>query len=219
MSKKLIDPDVLIIIFARAPILGQVKTRLIPCLGEQGATHLYQLLLDQTLKLVTASPLIKINLCLTPESDTTYFTQRFNLSTKVITKQKGNDLGARMYHAMTQGLVQYKKVILIGTDCPFMTQTDLSEAILALDHYQMVFSPAYDGGYVLVSAVNQLNNVFNSIDWGTAFVMSQTRVQLRQQHLLWHELKTQHDIDIEDDLKQLNNMAVFQDFYHFYDKK
>jgi len=167
--------DTLIIIFAREPVAGQVKTRLIPALGAEGACHLYQQLLEHTLNTCIQADLADIQLCITPESNTAYFNNLPHAKYFQLSMQTGNDLGTRMFNAMVSALNQYKKVILVGTDCPFLSADDLHQAIITLDNYDMVFSPAYDGGYVLVAGKTIKLEVFSDIDWGTEQVMQQTR--------------------------------------------
>jgi rSAM/selenodomain-associated transferase 1 len=204
--------DVLISIFARQPIVGQVKTRLIPALGAQGAMILYQELLNHTINTVVRADLSVIDLCITPESQPTFFTQHRESNSFSTTMQYGADLGQRMYYALMCALEKVNKVILIGTDCPFLSRVDLQQAINALDTYDMVFSPAYDGGYVLVGATKLDKCVFSAIDWGTPSVMAQTRQQLRQTNLSWHELAKQHDIDVPEDLVYLASLDMNNEF-------
>jgi len=211
-EKNTLHSDVLIRIFARQPVVGQVKTRLIPALGAQGAMILYQELLNHTINTVVHAELSAIDLCVTPESQPSFFTQHSDSKSFSITMQSGADLGQRMYHALDNALEKANKVIIIGTDCPFLNMVDLQQAIKALDSYDMVFSPAHDGGYVLVGASKLDKCVFSAIDWGTSAVMAQTRQQLRQTNLSWHELATQHDIDVPEDLVHLASLDMNEAF-------
>lgn len=204
--------DILIIIFAREPVTGQVKTRLIPALGEEGATSLYKQLLNVTIKNVIAADLSPVNLCITPDSRITFFSQMSCSASFELSVQVGNDLGERMYNALERALKNYSKAILIGTDCPFLSSDDLQQAISALDEHDMVFSPAKDGGYVLVGAKKVNPVIFEHIDWGTDKVMEKTRETLLKHHINWLELTEQHDIDVEDDLRKL---LLHNDFKHF----
>jgi rSAM/selenodomain-associated transferase 1 len=212
--KQLINtyPDAVIIIFAREPAVGQVKTRLIPALGKEAATELYRQLLNYTVQNTLSASLSSVKLCITPESNRQYFMQMECAAYFGLAEQEGNDLGRRMFNAMASALEQYSKVILIGTDCPFISHQLLKQAIDTLDNYDMVFSPASDGGYVLVGAKKILPEIFIDIDWGTDAVMQQSRIALSQSSLSWHELAVQHDIDIEDDLKYLALHNEFKGF-------
>ncbi len=202
--QKIFNTDSVIIIFAREPVAGQVKTRLIPALGDEGACQLYTQLLDHTLNTVIASVLADIIICITPESHQQYFLQMHQAQSFSVSVQYGNDLGARMHHALASALSHYSKAILIGTDCPFLSSKDLYKAMSALNDYDMVFSPAYDGGYVLVGAKKTDEALFLNIDWGSSEVMEQTRIRLQEYSILWYELEKQHDIDIAEDLSLLS---------------
>ena len=197
------NTDTAIIIFAREPVAGQVKTRLIPALGAEGACQLYTQLLEHTLHTMTHSFLADIIVCITPESEEQYFLQMPQAHLFFLSVQYGQDLGARMYNALASALKSYSKAILVGTDCPFLTPKDLQEAINALDHSDMVFSPAYDGGYVLVGAKKTHSKLFAHIDWGTEQVMEQTRTCLKKYGVSWQELSKQYDIDVAEDLPRL----------------
>ena len=206
-------PDTLIIIFAREPVIGQVKTRLIPALGKEGATELYRRLLDHTIEKVISSDLSPVNLSITPESHLKYFEQMSLFDHFKLTIQHGSNLGMRMYNALLAGLSDYSKVVLIGTDCPFLNADDFQQAIIALDDNDMVFSPAEDGGYVLVGAKKVLPGVFNFIDWGTDRVMEQSRLALINHQISWLELSEQCDIDVESDLRKLFLLDEFKELF------
>jgi len=213
MNKQLIlYPDSLIIIFAREPVVGQVKTRLIPALGQEGATELYTHLLTYALNNVITSNLSSVELCITPESQPDYFSHMSGYEHFDLSFQEGSDLGMRMYNALVQGLKQYSKVILMGTDCPFLTKDDLQEAITSLDTHDMVYSPASDGGYVLVGAKKVVPEVFENIEWGTDQVMIQSRQALIENQMSWQELSEQDDIDLQSDLIKLEQLNEFKDY-------
>ncbi len=212
-QNKLQYSDTQIIIFAREPVYGQVKTRLIPALGAAGATELYSALLDFTLKKIYTCQPASVCLCITPESRTAFFLDRYPFTELQITKQRGNDLGQRMSNALKQSLSHFSRAILIGTDCPFLNQSDLEQAFNALNTHDMVFSPARDGGYVLVGARRSVPGSFIGIDWGSEQVMRQTRKRLMELKISWQELAWQQDIDDENDLKYLQHVHEFSDAF------
>lgn len=206
------QPETLLIIFAREPVQGQVKTRLIPVLGRAGATELYRRLLDYTVVKMTTAALSPVQLCITPDSHAFYFDCITGAGQFDVSAQQGRDLGARMYNALVSGLKQYAKVILIGTDCPFIDIDELQLAIKMLDDNDMVFSPAFDGGYVLVGAKKVEQSIFNRIDWGSDKVMEQSRKAMSAHGIDWYELPKQNDIDVKEDLKCLLLHNDFKDF-------
>jgi rSAM/selenodomain-associated transferase 1 len=207
-SPDYLHPDTLIIIFARQPVAGQVKTRLIPFLGVEKATRLYQRLLATTLQLCqqpfsSGELLAPMQLNITPESNAAWFTDWDLASGVDIVFQSGQNLGTRMDNALKNALVHFSKAILIGTDCPFLNQDILLQSIKALDDNDMVFVPAHDGGYVLVGARRLATGCFDEIQWGTEHVMQQTRIKLQDCGLSWQELAKQHDVDDKNDLKYI----------------
>jgi rSAM/selenodomain-associated transferase 1 len=208
-------PDTAIILFAREPILGKVKTRLIPVLGVNNAARLYDQMLRHTINTVVDIDLAAIYLYITPESDPQYFHSMALKNNFQLRIQQGNNLGVKMFNALDQTLKQYKRAVLIGTDCPFLDADDLNEAIISLDTAQphkntMVFSPAQDGGYVLVGASRVCQEVFQDIEWGTEKVMSQTRSVLEYKQIQWRELNKQQDIDTCEDLSALSQLKGFR---------
>ncbi len=191
----------LIMVFAKAPVAGQVKTRLIPALGQKVTTEFYKRLVHHTLKMVSQLEGVTIQLYCTPDTEVDFFTQcaaTFSLSLK---KQKGSDLGMRMQHAFQTGLQQYQQVICIGCDCPELIAEDIANAIESLENgYDACISPAYDGGYVLLGLKRFSPLLFEKINWGTAEVMQQTRKQLVAANYNFSRLAFHHDIDAPADL-------------------
>lgn len=196
------DRDALVIIFARAPIPGRAKTRLIPALGEEGAAFLHAGLVEKTLDTVVGlADEVAIQLWHDGDSQDPFFArlaQRYPLTCH---RQAEGDLGTRMYHALHCGSAEYARVLLIGTDCPALQASDLSSAIQALeDGNDWVLGPAGDGGYYLIGATHPDTPVFEGIAWGGAGVMRQTRERLAAMAKQWHELGVRHDVDEAEDL-------------------
>lgn len=214
-----LHPDTLIIIFAREPVYGQVKTRLIPVLGKSGATELYRQMLAYTIRQHThghdwpqATILAPVSLCITPESRASFFHSMEDLPALDCFQQRGDDIGLRMYHAFQVALKNYQKVILIGTDCPFLTSEDVRQAIISLENHDVVLSPASDGGYVLIAAKKPILELFQHIDWGTERVMAQTRQVMETLNLSWKELPEKNDIDVKGDLRYLKQHTEFKEY-------
>lgn len=190
-----------ILVFARAPIHGQVKTRLIPALGKEEATSLYIQMIEQTLETATSLPDVEVQLWCEPDDTHEYFTQcqqRYRITTRV---QKGDDLGARMCHAISSALLDADHVIIIGTDCPGFTVRYLANAIRVLEQgTDAVLGPAADGGYVLLGVRRGTPQLFNGIAWGVDTVLEHTRQRMRNLGWKWQELAVLRDIDRPEDL-------------------
>ena len=114
--------------------------------------------------------------------------------------QQGSNLGERMYHAIEHGLARYKKVILVGSDCPQIDAQYLELALEALNSKPLVLGPATDGGYVLIGATRIQPTLFEGVSWGTERVFTETVERMRAQGEAWHELQPLSDIDRPEDL-------------------
>ena len=192
------------LVFAKAPIPGQVKTRLISRLGAQGAARLQAWLIDRTLATAVAARLGPVELCCAPDHNHGFFTacgQRYALT---LADQGTGDLGERMHRALARATRAGAPVLLVGCDCPALSVADLGAALAQLDKaVDLVFIPAEDGGYVLVGATHAPRAVFHGVEWGTAQVMAQTRERLRHSALRWVELATLWDLDRPADYDRL----------------
>nr|VFJ51644.1 MAG: hypothetical protein BECKDK2373B_GA0170837_10342 [Candidatus Kentron sp. DK] len=190
-----------ILLFAKAPIPGKAKTRLIPALGARGAGALQAALLRHTLTTV-AQTRLECELWCHPDSAHPVFSalaREFGVSLHV---QTGNDLGRRMGYAA--GADRHRPAILIGADCPSLTAWDLREAALALEADQdAVLGPALDGGYYLLGLRQTHPSLFEGISWGEHRVLAETRARLRILGWRWRELSARRDIDRPDDLPSL----------------
>lgn len=198
-------PNGRLIIFAKAPTAGKVKTRLIPTLTAEQAAGLSQQLIKNTLSKFTAQQLLPVELWCAPDSHHSFFNDCAQQFPVVLKNQTGSDLGARMENAITATLKHSKWAIIIGTDCPELDDNDLEHAMLALENgNDAVIQPANDGGYVLIGLKQCEPDLFRGIDWGTSQVFSQTRQKLNDLGWSWKQLESRQDIDRPEDLKHLN---------------
>jgi uncharacterized protein len=196
-------------IFTRPPIAGQTKTRLIPALGAQQAAHVHQQLLEQTVA-TAAQTHAALTLWVTEQPHHPVFaalTQRFNCHIAV---QDGADLGGRMQHALASMLQHAPRALVIGSDCAVHSAASLQAASDALQQADMVFTPAEDGGYVLVGARTVHAAAFAQIDWGTVQVMRQTRERLSAAAVHWHELPPLWDIDTPQDVQRAYTLGLLK---------
>jgi len=192
-----------LIIFAKAPIAGQVKTRLIPSLGADKATQLYKYMLEQTV--IKASSLSNINceLHCAPDIHHHFFTalaKKYNIK---LVPQQGLDLGEKMSAAMEAALNASSQCIIIGTDCPMMNEPYLYQAFEQLTKADVVLGPAKDGGYVLIGCRTFDAQIFSNISWSTTEVLEQTLKNINQLQLKYYKLDTLSDVDTHEDLNHL----------------
>jgi uncharacterized protein len=192
-----------IVIFAKAPIAGLAKTRLIPALGPQCAAQLAQRMLCHTLTTACASKLGPVELCTTPEkSDRAWLP--FDIPHHVaISAQGDGDLGARMARAAMRTIEAGESAILIGTDCPAITVATLQAAAAALQDHDASLIPTFDGGYALLGLKCFDAGLFNNMTWSTCTVASETLARMKRMDWQVKVLDTLHDIDEQDDLTWL----------------
>jgi rSAM/selenodomain-associated transferase 1 len=167
-----------IVIFAKAPVPGQVKTRLIPALGEAGAARLAARMLDLALEQALAAAVGPVELCMSPAPDAPEWAG-IPLPPGIETSDQGaGDLGARMARAARRTLENGEAVLLTGTDCPQLTAARLREAAAQLTGHDAVLHRAADGGYVLLGLRVFDASLFTDIPWSTAAVADLTLERL-----------------------------------------
>jgi uncharacterized protein len=193
-----------LLIMAKAPVAGAVKTRLVPSLGKEGAARLHQRLVERTLQTALKCGLKPIELCCAPSCEHPFFqscARRFGVA---LAEQGKGDLGERMYRTLLRAIERHGAAVLIGTDCPSLTANHVQAAARALClGHDAVFSPAEDGGYVLIGVRRVSRRLFDAIAWGTGTVMATTRERLQELRLRWTELPTRWDVDRPEDYERL----------------
>jgi len=192
----MLHKDAVILLFAKAPIAGKVNTRLIPDIGEQAATQLQYDFIHQRLQMLADAELCDVILMCALDIEHECFVQCQQKYPVVLKEQSGGDLGARIIDGMASALESYKHCIVIGSDAPALTATDIQQAIETLQKQtDVVFVPAEDGGYVLVGLNQPYTCLFADIDWGTPEVLQQSRDVLKQKNIAFEELATRWDVD------------------------
>jgi rSAM/selenodomain-associated transferase 1 len=191
-------------IFARAPVAGRVKTRLIPRLGAEGAAALQHAFIRRTLRTALAANLGSVSLWCAPNCEHPAFIDYSDEFRVPLYPQYGADLGARMFQAFTR-LCRRGGAVVIGTDCPALTVSELWSAASALrEGNDAVFVPAEDGGYVLVGLRRPIASLFHDVPWGSGLVMDRTRSLLRSTGVRWQELAPLWDVDRPEDIDRLH---------------
>ncbi len=194
-----------LIIFAKAPVAGLAKTRLIPALGPDGAAALAEKMLQHTVAQALTSGFSLVDLCVTPDTTHPSFTQLVAQSGGILqlSEQGTGDLGQRMDRALTGALRHHTCAILIGTDAPALDAQVLHAAAQSLTSHDAVFVPALDGGYALVGLTRAQPDLFANMVWSTPRVMDQTRARMQLAGIRWAELSPVADIDEPADLAHL----------------
>jgi len=192
-----------IILFAKAPVAGRVKTRLIPALGAYGAAQLSRRMLDHALNIAIAADVASLELCASPPPTHPDW-QNIPLPAGIETSDQGDgDLGVRMSRAAQRGLADGQNVLLIGADCPALNTQHLRAAAAALNHHDAVLLPAQDGGYLLLGLKNHAASLFEDMPWSTAQVAELTLARMAALGWRVAVMETLQDIDRPEDLIHL----------------
>jgi rSAM/selenodomain-associated transferase 2/rSAM/selenodomain-associated transferase 1 len=189
------NPMPVIQIFAKPPVEGKVKTRLIPDIGASKATRIFRYCLTYTLDLLRSSH-CNYQIWLSEETQDRLFQQEtYHL-------QQGIGLGDRMLFALKRALSDKSnnKVILIGSDCLDLNQQHFDQALAALDTNDIVLLPTFDGGFALIGCRVIDPLLFNHVEWSTSHVLQQTIDNAKLLNYQVHLLKIVRDIDTFSDL-------------------
>lgn len=193
-----------VIVFARAPRPGTVKTRLVPLLGADGAAGLHARLAKRTLETARAAGFRRIELHGTPDCDDPFFRFCAGQYGATLALQAPGDLGARMLAAFETTLAAHPRVLLVGSDCPALTARHLRQAERALrDGADAVLAPCEDGGYALIGLRRPAAGLFHGVAWGSDTVMAETRQRMKQLGWSWRELEMLWDVDRPEDYRRL----------------
>jgi uncharacterized protein len=193
------NDDRLLIIFTKNPEAGLVKTRLAEAVGEEKALEVYETLREHT-ALVTAKVEAERQVYYSrfiPSSDL-FLTKQYSLKL-----QEGEDLGARMLHAIRTGFqTGFRHIVLIGTDCYELSSDLLNQAFNALERSDADLGPAIDGGFYLIGLNMLLPELFLNRQWSTPEVCKETIEVLQRFAIPYELLAPLSDIDTFDDLKK-----------------
>ncbi len=185
--------------FARYPVPGRVKTRLQEALSAEEACAVHETLLARTAKTLLASQLAPVELWLDQIASHPLITELCHLGAGGPFLQRGEDLGARMAHALGRGLERAETVVLVGSDCPDLDRSYLQEGFSALKTHDLVLGPAEDGGYVLIGCRVLEPRIFEGISWGTGRVLEESLNRVSQTSLSCKLLEPRYDIDRPED--------------------
>ena len=209
-------PQARLLVFAKAPVPGRVKTRLAGRYGRRGAALLYRLMLRRNLNLLHQAKLCPIQLWCAPDSRHGFFATCRRDYRVELRLQRGRDLGQRMDHALSAALKHSAYALVIGGDCVSLTVADLRFALQALAQgREAVLGPAEDGGYVLLGLRRPCPFLFRGIQWGSNRVLAATRCRLHKADLDWVELPPHWDVDYPADVRRMKRDGLLHPSFKF----
>jgi len=206
-------PDARILIFAKAPQPGRVKTRLAPCLGKQGAADFHAKCVRYAVDRLCASRLAPVVLYAAPDASADLFVELAARYPVTLATQQGDDLGERMHRACREQLGEARALLLVGADAPALQPQHLRQALALLQEGRdLVMQPAEDGGYVMLGLASDQPALFSDMPWGTDQVASATRACCGELGLSLAELPLSWDLDRPQDLERLAELDDFNAF-------
>ncbi|MBI4487583.1 MAG: TIGR04282 family arsenosugar biosynthesis glycosyltransferase [Deltaproteobacteria bacterium] len=198
-----------LVIMAKAPLPGTVKTRLVPPLSHEEAAELYRCLLLDILDGLRFFAGADLFVAFTPAVSAPVF-QELVPPGFVCFPQRDGDLGHRM-HSVFVDLSDggYKSIVLIGSDLPVFPIRFLQEAFAMLERSRrdLVLGPSRDGGYYLIAMGRSIPEIFKGIPWGEENVLAVTLQKISSLGLKAYLLPTWFDIDIPEDLRYLESVT------------
>jgi len=191
-----------LIIFAKAPIPGEVKTRLCPPLDHDEAASLHGTLVLDAVERAKGLPGASLYVAGAPDLAHPFFKVMEGRYGAQLLAQRGPDLGSRMRWAMQDAFEQgAQEVLLTGTDLPTLPRAYLAEALKLVKAHDVVLGPTADGGYYLIGLRKMVPVLFEGIAWSTASVLAETKKKIEQAGLPLGLLPECRDLDTVDDLK------------------
>ncbi len=197
-----------LIIFAKNPVPGKVKTRITPHITPTDAAKLYEAFIADIVSNALKLQCERIVVAYTPLNAETSFHKICGQSIHYI-PQEGYGLGERMKnafrHAFSKGS---KSVVIIGTDSPTLPLPYIRNAFSALEEVPIAIGPTFDGGYYLIGLSEQNEDIFDGIEWSTSSVFSQTLAKIRSVNKKFYLLSPWYDVDTPEDLEFLRSHII-----------
>jgi len=192
-----------LLVFLKYPIPGEVKTRLADAIGDEAACRVYRACVELTLARLGAWR-AEATLCVDPpdalERTRAWVGQGVGWALR---PQSGGTLGERLAEATAHAFAQgAQRVVVVGTDSPWLTARDVDTACEALAHAELVLGPAEDGGYYLIGLSRPTPALFEGIAWSTAAVYQETIAKARALGWRVRVLPLGYDVDRLEDVQR-----------------
>ncbi len=194
-----------LVLFAKKPVKGRVKTRLSPPLNTSQATQVAMMLIEQSVKRAYEYWPGKIELCLWPDLEDEFIQDlegRYKINLAV---QCEGDLGEKMYAAMNNKKVVNQVALIMGCDVPHCSKEIFLKAFIALETNKNVIGPTSDGGYYCIGVNHPQSLMFENVDWGSRLAFKQTLQSCKSGGIEFElSLPELRDLDTYDDLVVLS---------------
>lgn len=197
-----------LVVMAKAPREGEVKTRLIGALTAAEAAAIYTNFLRDTFVLVEAvrdeRETAQVVLCYTPEGSEEAF-ENIEREGSLMLAQRGGNLGERLINCFADLFgFGFGSIVVIGADSPTLPEEILIEAFESLTgENDVVIGPAEDEGYYLIGMRKFHAEIFNDIPWGTDRVLAATEARVSEAGLNLKLLPVWYDVDTPEELETL----------------
>lgn len=199
----------ILIVFAKEPKEGRVKTRLASHLSQQECLMLYKELLKNTVGLARKVKYSRRIMAYDSNNHSVPFLKKI-ASDFEFYKQKGKNLGARMFDAFKTFITNGANVVIIGSDSPNLPGSYIDRAFDELSKNDIVLGPAYDGGYYLIGLRKPCKEIFEDIKWSSSSVFEKTlekAVNLKKKVAV---LDFWYDVDTPEDLRYLRMRSNYE---------
>lgn len=204
-----------LLVFARYPVSGQAKTRLIPALGPDGAARLHRRMTEHAVAVARVGARAgsnAITICCTG-ARRRLFRAWLGSDLNYATQPHG-DLGTRLRRAFASSFRHgATRALAVGSDVPDLSPELVRQATQALDDHDIALGPAEDGGYYLLGMKRVYPELFRGMDWGSERVGAHTREAILRLGLKLAELPTLSDVDIPENLDPLRDDERFADVF------
>jgi hypothetical protein len=193
----------LLIVFVKYPAPGAVKQRLAQHIGMDAAAKIYRQIAEAVVNNTAPKDAVDyaVEIRFDPKDDK-HLVRSWLASSDRFSSQRGDGLGERMRNAFICAFESgFKRVILIGSDCPDISRQIILQGFAHLQQKDIVIGPACDGGYYLIGLRQPREEIFQDIEWGTEKVFQQTCDKIKAAGLFFTLLPTLRDIDRVEDLK------------------
>ena len=196
-----------LIIFIKNPIKGKVKTRLAESVGNEKALMIYKELLKKTVDIASKTE------CHRELWYSGFINENDQIDPKLFEKnlQEGANLGEKMSNSFSLAFERgIEKAVIIGSDCPDVTDELIKKAFQSLDKADLVIGPSLDGGYYLLGMKKHHPELFTGIEWSEITVFETTVRKAKNSGLNISELPALNDIDTIEDLKKSSMRALLK---------